>query len=82
MWYQMKAKGITFPMSTKFKHFTVLRFSQKQKIYPYPNKKCEKRHFFLKKVLINNYFKLHWDCFYIKRVKYITLNKTNPNKPP
>ena len=70
-------------MSAIYIHFKGLRFSQEQKFYPYPKKNYEKMVFFgKKKVLINNYFMLHWDCFYIKRVKYITLNKTNPNKPP
>ena len=41
----MKAKDITFPTSTQYTHFTVLKFSHKQKNYPYPNYNCEKRHF-------------------------------------
>ena len=34
------------------------------------------------KALINNNCTLHWDCFYIKRVKCIPCNKTSTNKRP
>ena len=46
----MKAKGITFQMNTKYVYLLVLKFSQKQKCYPYPNKNGEKRHFWGKKL--------------------------------
>ena len=45
MWHQMKAKDIIFHISTQYTHFTILRFSQKPKIYPYQKTECEKENF-------------------------------------
>ena len=52
------------------------------KILPLPLLKLRKKAFFGRKVLINYYFILYWDCFYIKCFKYITCNKTSTNKAP
>ena len=41
----MKAESITFQAGTKYTCFMVLKFSQKQKFYPYPYKKSRKRAF-------------------------------------
>ena len=56
-------------------------FSEAENL-PLPLLKIAKKGIFSQKNLINTYFKLQWDYFYIKRVWYKIRNKTSTNKLP
>ena len=73
-----------YPLSNGYKLYILYAFniSSEAKILPLPQLNLRKNAIFGMKVSIYKNFKLHCDCFCIKRIRCVTWNKTSTRKPP